>query len=76
MGKENDSELKDQEIFFLPRKIQKLKKSLYNDFGWKTFSSREKYMTFYKLFQELLKDKELFFRYHRMKLSRITILPL
>ena len=71
---DSDSELEDYEdllLLLLLRKRQNRRKMRRKRF-WvrKIYRERQTHGTFYTLFQTLLKDKEMFFRYHRMTPSR------
>ena len=72
---EQCSEMDDYEDFLfinlLRRRKKRRKKSRKRRFWVRDiFLRRETHGTFHTLFQELLKDRELFFRYHRMTPNR------
>ena len=66
----SDSELEDEEnllLLLLLRKRQNRRKPRKRRFWVRDiFLQRKTRGTFYNLFNDLLKDKELFFRYHRL----------
>ena len=68
-----DSDLEDYEdllCLLLLRKRQRRNKYRKSTWVKPIFRQREVYGEFHTLFQELVKDKELFFRYHRMTPAR------
>lgn len=71
---ESDSELDDYEdlffLYLLSRKQKRKTKKKRRFWVRDIFRQREVHGTFHTLFQEMLKDREMFFRYHRMTPNR------